>query len=502
MSVDYSRSSALSVERRNSTIEPAHLVKADAESFRDPGGYVARWQGRIFRFISPLGEPDFEAFQHSAVAQRLVGDGKVIGSTVLEGSVRTGIETALRVSTPVSTVLEHEAVQFPTYPYEWSPQMLYQAGILTIDIAQALLEDGLGLKDATPYNILFRGPRPVLIDVLSVERRDPQDALWLPYAQFVRTFCIPLLVNRHLGIPIFDLLIGRRDGLEPEEVTRWLGILKALTPGVLSTITLPALLGRFGKKGSGSGLYAQHRVSSAEQARFTLKMRFRSARRLLEKSRPNPERSSEWSDYETHNTYTDAQSTAKEDIIRNTVAEFGCHNVLDVGCNTGRFSIAALRGGAAGAVAVDLDPAVIDRLLHRANEQNLPILPLVVNFARPSPATGWRNTEALSFFDRAAGRFDCVIALAFLHHMLVTERVPLPDVLSALWDLTTDVAIVEFVAPEDEMFRVLLRGRDELHRGLNAEVFEREARKRFEIVRGHPTAATRSVYILRKRAHS
>jgi SAM-dependent methyltransferase len=498
MPASYSYSSASSVERRDSAPDLIELGKAEAASFRDPGGCVVRWNGRVFRFIAAQGASDFDAFQQSTVARRLVAEGKVIGSQVLEDVPRAEIETALGLGAPVSLVLEHAAVRFPSYPYEWSPQMLYEAGMLTVDIAQALLEDGLGLKDATPYNVLFQGPRPVLIDVLSVERRDPLDALWLPYAQFIRTFCIPLLVNKRLGIPICDLLAGRRDGLEPEEVLGWLGPLAAITPSVLSTITVPALLGR-SRKASSSSVYAQHHVGNADQAAFTLKMRYRSARRLLRKSRPNPKRRSEWSDYDAHNTYSAPQTAAKEDIIRTTVAEFACRTVLDIGCNTGRFSAAAVRGGAAAVVAVDRDPAVIDRLFREAAPQNLPILPLVIDFARPSPGIGWRNSEALSFFDRAAGRFDCVIALAFLHHMLVTERIPLRDVLSAICDLTTNLAIVEFVAPEDEMFRVLLRGRDELHRGLNAEVFEQKANRRFEIVRVHSTAPTRSLYVLRKR---
>jgi hypothetical protein len=53
------------------------------------------------------------------------------------------------------------------------------------------------LKDATPYNMPFRGPRPVFVDWLSFERRDRRDPTWPPYAQFVRTFVLPLLINKH-----------------------------------------------------------------------------------------------------------------------------------------------------------------------------------------------------------------------------------------------------------------------------------------------------------------
>ena len=43
----------------------------------------------------------------------------------------------------------------------------------------------------TPYNVLFRGPEPVFVDVLSFECREGGDPTWLPYAQFVRTFLLP-----------------------------------------------------------------------------------------------------------------------------------------------------------------------------------------------------------------------------------------------------------------------------------------------------------------------
>ena len=47
--------------------------------------------------------------------------------------------------------------------------MLHAAGALTLELAQGALEEGFGLKDATPYNVLFRGSRPVFVDVLSFE---------------------------------------------------------------------------------------------------------------------------------------------------------------------------------------------------------------------------------------------------------------------------------------------------------------------------------------------
>ncbi len=61
---------------------------------------------------------------------------------------------------------------------------------------------------------------------------------------------------------------------------------------------------------------------------------------------------------------------------------------------------------------------------------HLDVLPLVVDLTRPTPAVGWRNQECASFLDRARGGFDLVLMLAVVHHMLVTERIPLEDLLA------------------------------------------------------------------------
>ena len=44
--------------------------------------------------------------------------------------------------------------------------------------------------------------------------------MWLPYAQFVRTFLLPLLANKHYGIQLSEIFTTRRDGLEHEDVYR------------------------------------------------------------------------------------------------------------------------------------------------------------------------------------------------------------------------------------------------------------------------------------------
>jgi hypothetical protein len=113
---------------------------------------------------------------------------------------------------------------------------------------------------------------------------------------------------------------------------------------------------------------------------------------------------------------------------------------------------------------------------------------------------GWNNLEWPSFLDRARGGFDAVFMLAVVHHMLVTERVPLEAILDLAADLTTRLLAIEFISPEDSMFRRLLRGREDLFRGLDAARFEDACRRRFDILEvQHLDGATRWLYVLRRK---
>src|SRR5262249_17102854 len=146
---------------------------------------------------------------------------------------------------------------------------------LTIELARKALGEGFGLKDATPYNILFHGSEPVFVDVLSFERRDPADTRWMPYAQFVRTFLLPLLAVREFGLPLDRILTVQRDGLDPETVYRWAGSLQRLKSPFLSLVSIPKWLG--GRESS----YGKAAASSPDKARFILDGLLKSCERQL-----------------------------------------------------------------------------------------------------------------------------------------------------------------------------------------------------------------------------
>jgi SAM-dependent methyltransferase len=485
--------------------DPAPAAYPITASFRDPAGSLFHYQGRVLRVVNAIGAADLEAFLMSQSGQKLMAAGTVIPTRALGAAECRELlsEPAIRELYDArggQMVLEHDRVDFPSFPYEWTAEMLHAAGLLTLDLAEALLADGLGLKDGTPYNILFRGPAPVFIDVLSFERRQPGDATWLPYAQFVRTFLLPLLVNQAYGLGLDQILTTRRDGLEPEEVYRWSKPSQRLRPPFFNLVSMPTWLGGKHKQDDAS-IYQKKLLSDPEKARYILDHLLDGLRRTLRRLKPAEGKSSTWSDYmTTNNNYTTDHFQAKQRFVAEALDEFPSRAVLDVGCNTGHFSALAARRGAK-VVAADYDPVVLGDVWRNASKEKLEILPLAVNLTRPSSGTGWRNQECASFLDRARGRFDAVLMLAVIHHMLVTERVPLADIIDLAAELTTRLLVIEFIAPEDSMFRRLTRGREELHRDLTPELFETLCRRHFEIVRmQYVEGTTRRLYVLRKRA--
>ena len=473
-----------------------------AASFRDPAGRLFRTADSIIRVIGPSGLADFDAFSASKAARAFVERGRLVTATPMTAgdiaTLRDAPAMADALAGEVGAVVRHERVAFPSYPYEWPAEMLHASGLLTLDLALAAFDEGFGLKDATPWNVLFRGPTPVFVDWLSLERRDAHDPTWLPYAQFVRTFLLPLIAHREFKTPLDQIFLSRRDGLEPEDVYRASGRLARLKPALLANATLPTWLSK-GGAASDAKTWAPKRIDDAERARYVLRSVFTRLRRAMVKLTPGAA-ASQWTGYMAEKShYSDTDFAAKERFVQSALDQVRPARVLDVGCNTGHFSALAARAGAS-VVALDGDAAVAGRVWRRAEAEQLDILPLVVNVARPSPATGWRNAECPSFLARAEGHADLVLMLAVLHHLLVTERVPLRDIIHLAADLTRDAAVIEFVAPDDPMFRRLTRGRDHLHTGLTAEAFEAACAERFEIVAAEKAqGGTRVLYRLRRR---
>jgi SAM-dependent methyltransferase len=471
-------------------------------SFRDPGGALRFVGGVPIRFVRPSHQDELRSFLGSGTAQSWRGRGALVESTELAPADLeafrhdAGFAQALAADT-WGGVWRHERIFFPSAADEWSPGMLHGAGTLTLQPALDLLSDGRGLKDATPANVLFRGSQPTFVDLLSIEQRDPRDPLWLPYAQFIRMFVLPLLVNKVTQLPLRAIFSVGREGIEPEMARELVPMSRRLHGPGLWQVTVATALSR--SRSAGTESAPPKRSVSPEQVRYVLKRLFKGLQKSLDAVGPSADRTSSWTGY-VQDHHSPAYFEAKRAFVASAVEQMKPKTVLDIGCNTGELSAIAA-GLGAQVVAIDNDPQVVERVYRRASRDGLSILPLVVDIAAPTPGRGWLNAELPSFLDRATGAFDQVLAMAVIHHLLATNGIPLPEILDLFARLTRGTVALEFVPPSDPLFRRLARGRDYLYAGLTRESFEEACRRRFDIVRAEPLpSGDRVAYVLRKLA--
>lgn len=459
------------------------LASAQTPTFRDPQGTLYRDENRILREIHLESAQQVLLWVRSPVAERWVQQRRLVATRVLSAEPGQPL------------LLEHERIFFPSYPWEWTPGQWLSAASLTLDLCEESLDAGYILKDASPLNVLFSGAQPIFVDVPSFELRDPASALWLAYAQFVRTFLLPLAAYVHLGWPL-SASVQRRDGYEPADLAPWLGFPRRWRKPLRSLVTLPLLFQnkRFEALAS-PGRRAPN--MSSDISTLVLRSTLRSARGRLRSLVP-PRHASRWSAYTgTASHYKTDEQSAKQEFVRSTLAAIRPAHVLDVGANTGVYSRIAVESGAS-VVAWDTDVHAADLNWQAAHRDKLPILPLVADFARPTPAVGWRNSECASLLSRAAGRFDCVLMLGILHHLLLTDQIPLAAILDQLAEITTHWAILEWIPRHDSQFSGLCRGREPLYAHLDESFFTQTLAARFAVRAREQLSNGRTLWFVEK----
>jgi len=145
----------------------------------------------------------------------------------------------------------------------------------------------------------------------------------------------------------------------------------------------------------------------------------------------------------------------------------------------------------------DIDPLAVEKNYlesSKNNEQNL--LPLILDLTNPTSNIGWNNDERISFLQR--GPADLVFALALVHHLAISNNVPLYKI-AEFFSTISKFLIIEFIPKSDSQVKRLLTTREDIFKNYDEQNFEKEFSKFFKITSSQKLVESeRTIYIMEK----
>lgn len=434
-------------------------------SFRDPSGFMFKHDGKLYRQVNQHYREEYDLLMSSGLYDQLNKSRTLVAHKEADLTLAPQPEIAYKVIQP-------ELIDFISYPYEWCFNQLKDAAILTLAIARRALEFGMSLKDASAYNIQFHQGRPIFIDTLSFEKYE-EGTPWVAYRQFCQHFLAPLALMAQTDIRLAQMLRLYIDGIPLDLASKLLPASARMNFGLTTHIHIHA---------KSQQRYADKEVSQeAVKARVSRTAMLGLLDNLLStvKSLNVKTIQTEWADYYKDNNYTPASFEAKRQLVRGFIEKVQPKQVWDLGGNTGEFSRAA-SDLQIPTVCFDIDPGAVQQNydLVKQNKEKF-MLPLRMDLTNPSPDLGWHNAERESM--QARGPVDLVMALALIHHLAISNNVPLADVADYFADLG-EYLIIEFVPKSDSQVKRLLASRLDIFPTYTLEGFKRAFSHRYALL--------------------
>lgn len=454
-------------------------------SFRDPSGFIFICNGTVYRQVNVIYGPHYDHLMDSGLYRLLTQNRWLIEHSEVDFS--TGAGDAYKI-------LQPERIPFISHPYEWSFSQLKDAALRTLDIQESGLQYGMTLKDASAYNIQFAQGAPVFLDTLSFERYE-EGQPWVAYRQYCQHFLAPLALMAKTDVRLNQLLRVYVDGIPLEMASRLLPKTSRFNPGLAIHLHLHARMQQAFSKTDKPARAGKSRTSRLSKTGLIGILK--SLRKTVRKLEWNPG-GTEWAEYYRETNYSESSFEGKVRIVRNYLQSVNARLVWDLGANTGRFSRLAEELGAV-TIAFDADPAAVDIHYRSLRERGASsILPLVLDLTNPSPSLGWHHKERESLLER--GPADCILALALIHHLAISNNVPLDRIADFFADLGRHL-IIEFVPKSDSQVQRLLQSRKDIFDAYAQEYFEKAFSKRFTIIRVDQIEGSERTLYLMERKH-
>jgi len=470
------------------TINPLNNPAAEsrvAGSFRDPSGFLFQRNSVLYRQVNQRYASDYDALIASGLYRTLTDAGLLIRHDEVDAAPQIA-DLAYKVICPTR-------VGFISYPYEWSFSQLKDAALLTLEIQRIAVEHDMVLKDASAYNVQFHEGRPIFIDTLSFERYTEGEP-WIAYRQFVQHFLAPLALMAMTDVRLVQLMRTHIDGIPVDLASKLLPWRSRFRFTLLTHIHM---LGKSLLRHGDDATAEAKQVKKIKVSKLALRGLIDNLTTAVRKLHWRPG-GTEWGDYYEATNYTDDAMQRKHALVEQFIDEAKPQSVWDLGANTGEFSrIASDRH--VPTIAFDIDPTAVEKNYRRMRVKKEPsMLPLVMDLTNPSPSLGWRHRERDGL--TARGPVDLAMGLALVHHLAISNNVPLDDVANFFADVSQQL-IIEFVPKEDSQVKRLLATREDIFPHYTREGFEAAFTQHFDILRSEPIADSHRMLYLMKRTN-
>jgi hypothetical protein len=370
-------------------------------------------------------------------------------------------------------VLKARKISFVSYPYEWTFLQWKDAALLTLKIQYQALKYGMNLKDATPFNIVFDGCKPLFIDLSSFEIFK-NGKPWQAFKQFTENFYLPLLLVKYFNSVGNDIFLNNLNGIPLSKGLQLLPAKAYLNFNTLFFLALPGQLRMKIKNGDFNKTSKKFTLNSSMQFADQL---FSAINRLTQSKQRT-----KWSDYYENNTEINYLRD-KETLIKKWIEpHYKEKSLIDFGCNTGNFS-KILAHDVHNIIAFDEDIRSVDELYLFCKEKKISnIFSFAGNLSQPSPAAGWNNMERPALKERLCA--DIGLVLALIHHLAINSHIHFNMMADFFADSCKEL-FIEFVPREDAKVELLLLNREDIFDWYNMENFLTAFNVRFNLEKEH-----------------
>lgn len=200
------------------------MIELIPSSFRDPSGFVFLHDGEIYRQVNASYRDHYDLLMSSGLYENLVKQDRLIAHTETQNKFGS--------SKDAYKILAPQRLELISYPYEWCFSQYQLAALLVLEIQKQALAHGMTLKDASAYNVQFRGTQPVWIDTLSFEKYS-EGSPWVAYRQFCQHFLAPLALMSSVDLRFVHLMKSYIDGLPLDLASQMLPWTSWLKPSLL-----------------------------------------------------------------------------------------------------------------------------------------------------------------------------------------------------------------------------------------------------------------------------